>query len=423
VETMASTPSAACSTGSPALAAPRGAGWPGPPTTERTGDVMTEQLEERLRAEQGAVRDAVLASARVRTGGDPDHREITEALVAELFGSFLDLLPGGRPGASHDALRQIGARYATARVPHGQVLSEFHGTLIELSRRSWEVADQSDVWVLLQLAQDFEREIDPARSALSEGYCKAFAASGTRSTSRRQLVESLLSGRPVGRRLLLAANVAVADHYLVLCTQDQVPQQSADDLATATGVQGALVHRDGGVLFVLLPASRRSANAPAEEVAARGFATVSGALGATVAAASTSDVATLPEAAEEARAVLDVAVACGRRGAVLAEQVLVERALTGSPAAVAQLAGVVEALAPWPYLSETLRALYDHDLDRSATADALHIARRTLTNRLDRIHQLTGVHPTSARGVQTFMTALAAHRLSGEDDESGRGVG
>jgi sugar diacid utilization regulator len=113
---------------------------------------------------------------------------------------------------------------------------------------------------------------------------------------------------------------------------------------------------------------------------------------------------------------------------VLADEVLVERALTGSPAAVAQLAGVVETLTPWPHLSGTLCALYDHDLDRSATADALHVARRTLTNRLDRIHRLTGVHPTSARGVQTFMTALAAHRLVRDDagadrDPDRRGVG
>lgn len=396
-----------------------------PTTIVLGGNDVSEQVGERLRAERDGVRDAVLAAARA--GGGPEHREVTGALVAAVSEVFLDLLHHGRPGAAHDALRQVGARYAGARVPHGRVLAEFDGTLIELSRRSWETADQTDVWVLLRLGQDVEREVGPARAALSEGYHAAFAASGTRSTSRRQLVERLLAGLPVDRRLVLAADVAVAEHYLVLCADDGVPQRPADDVAAALGVRGALVQRRDGVLLVLVPLPRRSVAAPAE-VAARGFAGLADAVGAVVAGASTSDAAALPEAAEEARAVLGVAAACGRRGAVLADEVLVERALTGSPAAVAQLAGVVETLTPWPHLSGTLCALYDHDLDRSATADALHVARRTLTNRLDRIHRLTGVHPTSARGVQTFMTALAAHRLVRDDagadrDPDRRGVG
>jgi len=374
---------------------------------------MPDQLEKRLRAEGPTVLSAVLDTANVRRGREPDHREATEALVGTILERFLGLLADSRPaGAGADAvMHEIGARFALSRVSHDQALYEFHRTLIEVSRRSWAVAGPSDVGVLLRLAQAFEREVEPSRVALSEGYCVAFAASGTRVMSRRQLAETLVAGRPVNRHLLLAANVTVAHHYLVLCTWAPASNRPMDDIAERLGTSGALVQRHENLLLVLMPAPRLAVDAPAE-LAANGFDRLAAATGATVAGASVADVGSVPDAVEEARAVFEIAAACERRGAVLAEDVLVERALTGSAAAMAELAEVIAVLARWPHLPLTMRTLYDNDLDRSRTAEALHIARRTLTKRLDRIHQLTGIHPTSALGVQTFMSALAADRLT-----------
>jgi sugar diacid utilization regulator len=160
-----------------------------------------------------------------------------------------------------------------------------------------------------------------------------------------------------------------------------------------------------------VPVGRRSIDRPGE-VAEQAFGRLASATGVTVAGAGVATREALPAAADEARRALRIATACGRSGAVLAGQLLVERAITGSGPAVRELAGLIGSLAPWPHLPATLAALYQHDLDRSATADHLHIARRTLTKRLDRIHQLTGIRPTSAHGVQTFLTALAADRLA-----------
>ena len=72
-----------------------------------------------------------------------------------------------------------------------------------------------------------------------------------------------------------------------------------------------------------------------------------------------------------------------------------------------------DRLDDYPDLRVTLESLYEHDLDRTATASALKIHRRTLTYRLARIAELIGLIPTSARGIQILSTALAAYRMRG----------
>jgi PucR-like helix-turn-helix protein len=59
----------------------------------------------------------------------------------------------------------------------------------------------------------------------------------------------------------------------------------------------------------------------------------------------------------------------------------------------------------------TLRALYDCDLDRGRTARWLGIHRSTLDYRLNAIHRLTGISPTSVRGIVLLSTGLAADSL------------
>jgi hypothetical protein len=382
-----------------------------------------ETLRDRLSSTREAVLDAVLASGR--PGTEPEHHDTTVALVGTVLHRFLGLLPGsgGRDAAAVPGLEAVGARYAACGVSHGQALYELQRTVIELSRLWWSAVGPGEVAALLRLNQQIEEDLDAVRTALGDGYCAALATSGTRSLGRRQLAESLVMGRPVDERLLAAAGVVRAGQYLVLST-GATTGASGDDVIDRFGVPGVLARREGSGLDVLVPVTRRTLDAPAE-VAARGFERLATLTGARVAGAAVALVADLPAAVEEARSTLEIAEACERRGAVLAEQVLVERALTGSASAVRQLADVVEALARWPHLPETLRALYAHDLDRSRTADALHIARRTLTKRLDRIHQLTGIHPTSAHGVQTFLSALAAGNLvrSGREITAAAGSG
>ncbi|WP_137159894.1 helix-turn-helix domain-containing protein, partial [Blastococcus sp. CCUG 61487] len=58
----------------------------------------------------------------------------------------------------------------------------------------------------------------------------------------------------------------------------------------------------------------------------------------------------------------------------------------------------------------TLTAFLDADLDRRAAASALGVHANTVDNRLERIAELTAVHPRSTRGIQLFGAALAVRR-------------
>lgn len=378
---------------------------------------MSGELETRLRSEEATVLAAVLDTVGTL------HKQATAALVGTVLARSVGLLDDhATPGDGMNAMHEIGVRYAVTQVPFDRLLDEFHHTLIELSRRWWAVAGPADVGVLLRLVQAFDREIEPSRAALTQGYHAAFAASGTRSACRRRLTEALLTGRPPERHVLRSAGVTVSENYLVLCTSTPPTRSPVGEEAERLGVSGALVHRQGDLLLALLPVSRLASAAPAEP-AATGFTRLAAATGVTVAGASVAEAGSVPEAVEEARSIFDIAVACDRRGAVLAGDVVVERALLGSPTAVVELTELVAALARWPHLTATMLALYDHDLDRSRTAESLHIARRTLTQRLDRVHRLTGLHPTSAHGVQTFMSALVVYRMNCRSADADAGCG
>ena len=374
-------------------------------------------IEARLDQQRAAVRAAVLSTAVA--GAEPEHEPVTTDLADALLARFAAGL-GGPPPPDVDlgVWRGLGGRYADAGVSHSQALHELQRAIIEVSRCWWAAAVPSEVPDLLRVGQVIDDDVELIRAAISDGYCVVLAASGSRSAGRRQLAECLVTGHVPHPGLLRSAGVEPAAQYLVLCVAAPAAV-SVDDVADRFGIPGVVCLRSGGRVDVLVPIARRSLSEPAD-VAGRGFTRLAGLIPVTVAGASVGAVADLPAAVREARATLAIAATCERRGAVLADQVLVERALGGDRPAMVELAAVVAALDPWPHLPRTLRALYDNDLDRSRTADDLHIARRTLTKRLDRIHQLTGVHPTSARGVQTFLSAMAADHLVHDRDADGQ---
>jgi hypothetical protein len=340
--------------------------------------------------------------------GEPEHADATAGLVRAVVRLVL-----GREEEA-EGLRGAGRRLAEAGVSHAGAVHELHRVIIEMSRQWWASVASSDVAAMLAVGQAVDGAVERMRAELGDGFCAALAASGTRSLGRRQLAETLLTGRPAGPVLLRGAGVDPAGHYLVLCIAAPARTEVLDDPARATGTPGALARRVDDRVDVLVPVARRVLDTPLG-AAESAFARLAAGTGATVAGAAAGPRHRLPAVAEDARGALEVGAACGRTGVVLPGQVLVERAMTGSGSAVLELAELIAGLSRWPHLPVTLAALYGHDLDRSRTAEHLHIARRTLTKRLDRIHQLTGIHPTSAHGVQTFLSALSADRLVAQD--------
>jgi PucR-like helix-turn-helix protein len=108
----------------------------------------------------------------------------------------------------------------------------------------------------------------------------------------------------------------------------------------------------------------------------------------------------LPDALDELRVVVEVAAREGRSGAVDPDDHLAELMLRRSPRLAARLrARVYDRLAAQdPELTRTLDTLIERDFDRGATAAALPVHRNTLTNRLNRVHAITGLDVDRADG-------------------------
>jgi hypothetical protein len=93
--------------------------------------------------------------------------------------------------------------------------------------------------------------------------------------------------------------------------------------------------------------------------------------------------------------------------------VFVEMMLARTPAVDGWLRTYAKALATGPDLVATLRAYYTRDMNRAATAAALHIHPRTLDYRLRRVRDVTGVDPGSTAGVR-LLSATVTRSLAVE---------
>lgn len=160
----------------------------------------------------------------------------------------------------------------------------------------------------------------------------------------------------------------------------------------------ALSLRDDLGGYVLLPGSF-----PVEELARPASGDAVPVVG--VAPAATPD--DVPAAAVRADRIAAVA---GRPGVHQLADVLLEYHLSGPLDSAAEVAAVLDPLAGHPDLLPTLRAFLDADLNRRGAAQALGVHPNTVDNRLDRIGELTGLDPRSARGIQLFGAAIVVRR-------------
>ncbi len=126
-------------------------------------------------------------------------------------------------------------------------------------------------------------------------------------------------------------------------------------------------------------------------------------------------VANLPVAVSDARLVARLALTVPLLDTVVsADQLRLELTLLNNDSLAASMRDVAAPILMRPDLLHTIRVLYQLDLNRTSAARRLGIARRTLTGRLTRIEELTGLNPTSTRGIQILHTALTA--MSMRDD-------
>ena len=328
-------------------------------------------------------------------------------------------------------VRLSAARRAEERVPLDAVLTAYHVG----ARIGWEALvagaepDETDAVIaagarVLSYAQQVTAEV--AAAYLEEQQ----TIYGEERDARRALASALLAGEPADS-LAARLGVSIPRAYVVVALRiDPHPDESD------RGVGGAIAARRkvrraqraldswlgepviglldpvGGA--VLLPAASEDAPSLAErlpELAASLTASAGAHVTAGGAVAHGPD--DIPRAAAQAQDVLRLARVLERPpGGYLLRDVLLEYQLTRASDAQGDLAQLLDPLDRNPDLPLTLEVYLDHDLDRRKTASALHVHPNTLDYRLRRIVELTGLDPSTTRGLQLLGAALAARRLS-----------
>lgn len=389
---------------------------------------MTKRFVEELPAYRGLPQEQV----------EHEVREIC-AINVQFFIAGIRENRAPTPGEL-DALRSSSARRAEEGVPLGEVLAAYHvGAGV-----GWQAfvdearPDEQDQ--LPELGRRLLAYMQTVTTVVADAYVEEHSSiDRDRRDARRRLTELLLSGDGGEARLdtaaaLLArqAGVELASDYIIM---ELAVEPSRDE--RAQGVESAVAARRklrrllecaeremGGHVLDLLDTSGGTLLLPAPDGDDPGEAdeplpeTLLGRLTAaadaplTAAVASRSSLAGLSEAADEARTVLDLVLRMGRGPGLHAlADVALEYALSRPGLATRIVADLLSDEVGSPWLLETLEAWVAHDFDRRATAGQLHIHPNTLDYRLQRVGQLTGADPSTARGLQLLTAALTARRL------------
>ncbi|MDX6234234.1 MAG: hypothetical protein QOH68_3331, partial [Nocardioidaceae bacterium] len=119
----------------------------------------------------------------------------------------------------------------------------------------------------------------------------------------------------------------------------------------------------------------------------------------------------MADAASEADQVLRLVIELDYpAGAYRVDDVLLDYVLTRPSAARDRLDAVLVPLEDGPDLIATLEAYLASDFDRRGAAAALHVHPNTLDYRLRRVAELTGLDPSTTKGLQHLGAALTVRR-------------
>jgi hypothetical protein len=314
----------------------------------------------------------------------------------------------GLPGRDTGLSRRRAVQRAEEGVPLAALVQTYSVGAEVVVDALAEAAGPGEEAALLRLTREQLRAVGAAVTQVTEAY---LTGAGGQHVAVRELTWALLRGEGPAD-VAARYGLPLESGYLVLRIRAAGDGDPAAARAALRWVLGHAAPRaDGRALslrddlggFVLLPAAF-----PLEELARR-FPAADGAT-PVVGAAPASSPAGVPAAAERADRIAAVA---GRPGLHTLAEVLLEYHLTQPVDSAADLVAVLAPLSGHRELLPTLGAFLDADLDRRSAARVLGVHANTVDNRLDRIAELTGVDPRSARGIQLFGAALVVRRTLG----------
>ncbi|WP_105972582.1 PucR family transcriptional regulator [Streptomyces geranii] len=264
------------------------------------------------------------------------------------------------------------------------------------------------------------RWFGPQATRAGEAHLSGFLAGQRRRMSLvgrvRQLTEALLADDPAAPALASAVGMRVHPRYRV--TVVRVPDRPRPTTARREEITETLLRRrqlpitwhEPGELVALTPeyADEPTGAGTAPDRASAVVRDITEALsGSCAIGTSAGATGALAEAFARARRISRVApLRSGQRHPHTMDDVFVELGVTRLPEVDDWLRDLAEHLSRGPDLITTLEMYYRHDMDRTRTAAALSVHSRTLDYRIQRAHELTGIHPGSTQGVRVLSVAV-----------------
>jgi hypothetical protein len=367
----------------------------------------TLTLHDRLHQELPALTRTVWTSLRNRfpvldemevTLGSPAERVVRP--LAELL--LIDGESGrGLSGVLEARCRQQARLLTRLDRPQQMLVDIYDYAMSLIVAQIWSLGDPGEYAELTEVTGRAGVALDTVQKAVVDTYWSQAHADRFGRQGRRALAHGLLTGFPTQQQAR-DAGVDVAERYRVAVLRS--PDR--------TGAWRAAVSEQLHELLVLHAVLADEIVVFEPDSSPAGPSTVGNQprLGqVAIGVAAAAPVAGLPRAVVEARRVAGLALTVPLLGRVVStEQIPLELTLLQDGDLAASMCALAEPIAMRPDLLHTIRVLYQLDLNRTSTARRLGIARRTLSGRLTRIHELTGLDPTSTRGIQILYTALTA---------------
>lgn len=294
----------------------------------------------------------------------------------------------------------------------------------------WETSEPGDCAVMLGLSRWAADKLPDALAVLRAAYIDEMRRLGGRRRDDDIVIGTLLDGGDA-RAVACAVGRPLPEPCAVLalaCADRHGPGLGFSFTTPPGGVLDALSDVPGmlcaanwerSVLVAVIgipPASVGTSVRAVRQMAERAVDACESVYGhAFVAGLAMNDsAATVSQAAWEAVDISAILADSDRRCRVAFSEEITLDILVGSHDGLRQrLAERVADVVSRPDLWETLRELYEADLDRGRTARRLGVHRSTLDYRLSRVEQLAGISPTSVQGILLFATARAATPASG----------
>lgn len=339
----------------------------------------------------------------------PGYREFIDAdpRIYDLFRWNIELFmrwvgDGRRPTeADLDVLREVVRNRAADGMPAATLLLPYQAGL----RAGWqmllETADDDETPHVLHAADLFFEHSDLLVTTIVTAYSDERETLASEDERRaRTLIESLIAGReltPEDRLIADRLGFAIAPSYVpFVAALPGQPARRHAELATRLRAEGALTASEGtrvvGLALRVLP-----------------FATFGLGDALLHAQGNPTNRGALTEALADLRHLAAIAARHERTGAVETGDHLPELLLERSPAIKDQVtARVFAPLETSTDLKATLTALVAHEFDRGATAAALHVHRNTLSYRIGRIEELTGLDLDGSEGRALAWLAVCA---------------